>query len=111
MRKPQRKLAFRQSAVAPSRNGKLKHSTGVRQGAISTAAIEESLREWMRDRLGVEHKYLTIDEVRDYLRISRTTAYGLIRRKELPALRLPRIVVDVDDLYAYVEESREKWRR
>jgi excisionase family DNA binding protein len=57
----------------------------------------------MKPRHAAATRRLTVDEVADYLRVSRSTIYRLLKRNQLPALRIG------NDLRFDVEEI-DCWR-
>lgn len=59
-------------------------------------------------------RFLTLDQVKDTLAISDSTAYALVRSGELPAIQVgPKRVwrVEKDQLEAYIERQYEATRR
>ena len=56
----------------------------------------------------MEHEILTVPEVARFLKISRSKAYRLVERGEIPAVKIGRNVrVLKRDLIQFVEENRQ----
>lgn len=53
-------------------------------------------------------RLLTIGEVANYLRMSKSQVYQMVAKKKLPYIRLSerRIVVSEDDLVAFIQRQR-----
>lgn len=70
----------------------------VNSRCLETVATGDAKGQWP-DNLQGDNRLLAVQEVAEYLRVSRSLVYKMIRRKEIPAIRVGRLLrVDPRDL-------------